>query len=178
MYLVMQLIHVLSVVFFAGNITVAVFWKMHGDRTRDARIMAHTIEGLIRSDRVFTMPAVLLLVITGFGAAGVGRLPVFETGWIFWSIVMVVISGLAYMVGVVPAQKKMAALTHTAVREERHASTGTHGAASGPAFDLEHGDRERYDALTRSWNLWGSISLIAVLVAITFMVLKPSLPGL
>jgi hypothetical protein len=31
---------------------------------------------------------------------------------------------------------------------------------------------------TRSWNVWGMIALIAPLVAVALMVLKPALPGL
>ena len=167
MYLAMQFVHILSVIVFLGNIILAVFWKAHADRTRDPRLMAHALAGIIRSDRFFTMPGVTLLVVTGFGAAGIGKMSVFGTGWLFWSLVLVVISAVAYMAGVSPAQKKMAALAQIAA-----------AAGAGPSAGPGEFDRERYDALTRSWNLWGTIALLAPLVAAALMVFKPSLPAL
>ena len=49
MYLAMKVLHVLAVVLFLGNIITGVFWKAHGDRTGDPRIIAHTLEGIIRA---------------------------------------------------------------------------------------------------------------------------------
>ncbi len=82
-YLIFKLVHVFAVILFLGNIIIAVFWKSHGDRSEDPRIMAHTIRGIIRADRFFTMPAVAFLILAGFGAMGIGYIP-FETGWILW----------------------------------------------------------------------------------------------
>lgn len=49
MYLAMKTLHVLAVVLFRGNIITGLFWKAHGDRTGDPRIIAHTLEGIIRA---------------------------------------------------------------------------------------------------------------------------------
>ena len=70
MYLAMKTLHVLAAVLFLGNIITGLFWKAHGDRTGDPRIIAHTLDGIIRSDRWFTIPSVLLILVSGFGAAG------------------------------------------------------------------------------------------------------------
>ena len=67
MYLAMKTLHVLAVVLFLGNIITGLFWKAHGDRTADPRIIAHTLEGIIRSDRWFTIPGVVLIVAFGVG---------------------------------------------------------------------------------------------------------------
>jgi uncharacterized membrane protein len=49
MYLASKLLHVFAVVLFLGNITIGVFWKLFGDRTRDPRIIAHTMAGIIEA---------------------------------------------------------------------------------------------------------------------------------
>lgn len=148
-YLIFKLIHVLAVIFFVGNIVIAIFWKIHGDKSGDPEIIAHTIRGIISSDKIFIMPSVGILILTGFGTAGIGLLPTFETGWILWGLILVIISGLAFMTKVVPLQKDLLKI------------------ASSDSFD-----KERYATISRQWNIWGSISTIAPIIAIIFMVLK------
>ncbi len=150
MYLVLKLIHVAAVVLFLGNIIVGVFWKAHGDRTRDPRIMAHTMDGIIRSDRLFTVPGVILILIGGFGAAGVGGLPMLRTPWILWSIILFTISGIAFMARLVPVQRELLAI-----------------AQANPM------DWDRYHRVSRSWDVWGAVALLTPVAAMVLMVLKP-----
>lgn len=159
MYLTLKLIHIAAVVAFLGNITTAVLWKTHADRSADPVIIAHALRGIIRSDRWFTMPGVVGILVGGFGAAGVGGYPLLGTGWIFWSIVLFTISGVAFMARLVPVQREMAALADTGV--------------SGGRFDWDH-----YRRLSRSWRIWGLVALLTPVVALILMVLKPQIPGL
>ena len=69
MYLVLKLLHVVAVIAFLGNITTGLFWHKHGARTRDPRILAHTMDGIIRADRLFTMPGVFAIILSGVAAA-------------------------------------------------------------------------------------------------------------
>jgi uncharacterized membrane protein len=148
-YLIFKLIHVLAVIFFVGNITIGFFWKNHGDKSNDPKIIAHTIRGIIKSDRMFTMPAVAFLIVAGFGAAGIHFLPVIETGWILWGIILIIISGAAFMAKVVPAQKRLLKI------------------AEADPFDME-----LYATVSKEWSLWGGIATIAPLIAVILMVLK------
>src|SRR3972149_3295805 len=68
MYLAMKALPVLAVVLFLGNIITGLFWKAHGDRTADPRIISHTLQGIIRSDRWFTVPGLLLIIAFGVAA--------------------------------------------------------------------------------------------------------------
>lgn len=156
MYLTLKLLHLVAVVLFLGNITTGVFWKAHADRTGDARIIAHTLEGIIRSDRWFTIPGVVLILVGGLGAAGVGGLPVLRTGWIVWSIVLFTVSGLAFVLRVAPLQARM----HRLVKA---------GAESGAM------DWARYRAWSRQWGFWGAVALVTPAAAMVLMVLKPNL---
>lgn len=157
-YLVLKVVHIVSVVMFLGNITTGIFWKEHADRTRDAKAIAHALDGIIRSDRMFTIPGVLGIVFAGVGTAMVGHLPILGTGWIFWSLVLFSISGLTFGIWVAPLQRKMLALMRA-------------GAAGTP-------DWAAYQSLSRTWAFWGAVALLAPAAALVLMVLKPALPGL
>ena len=153
MYDALKLLHVLAAVVFVGNITTAVFWKLHADRSGDPRLIAHAVDGLIRSDRLFTGPGAVLLLITGFGVAGIGGYSILGTGWILWSIVLFLVSGAAYGMRLAPLQRRM-----------RGVAVGEGGAPF---------DAARYRALSAQWAVWGTVALLAPAVAIVLMVLKP-----
>lgn len=155
MYIALKILHVAAVVIFLGNAVTGILWKIHADQTKDPSIIRHTIAGLIRADRWFTIPGVLLILISGFGAAGVGGLPVLRTPWILWGIILFTLSGIAYMARVVPLQRQMLNVARSGVE------TGN--------FNWD-----KYRALSRGWNLWGTIALLAPALAMIAMIAKPS----
>jgi len=156
MYLLLKLVHIAAVVMFIGNITTGLFWHRHGLRTRDPRLLAHTMDGIIRSDRLFTIPAVIVIVITGVMAAIQGHLPLLRTGWIAWTLLLFTVSGLVFAFSVVPLQRQL--------RDVARA-----GAASG-TFDYA-----QYHARALRWEYWGAVALLTPLAAMVLMVLKPGL---
>jgi uncharacterized membrane protein len=156
-YFVLKLIHIAAVIVFLGNVSIGIFWKSVADRTADPRIMAHTVRGIIKADRWFTIPAIIVLLMAGFATAGAGRIPILGTGWILWSLILFTIAGIAFG-PVSRVQRQLAALA---------------SAASGPA-DF---DAAGYRRLSGVWNAWGLIALIAPVMALIFMVLKPALPA-
>jgi uncharacterized membrane protein len=153
-YLAMKTLHVLAVVLFLGNIITGIFWKAHGDRTADPRIVAHTLEGIIRSDRRFTLPGVVLIVVFGVAAAILGRLPILGTGWIWQSIVLFGVSGLAFMLQVAPLQRRLLALAAAGVSGQRW-------------------EEATYRRLPRRWEFWGIVAILTPLAALILMVYKP-----
>ena len=157
MYLVLKLIHVVAIIAFLGNISTGLYWKAIADRTRDVHVITHTLAGIIRSDRWFTIPSIVVIVLSGVATALVGHIPVLGTGWILWSIVLFAASGAAFG-PVARAQRDMLDLA-------REAAAG----------ELDWG---RYRELTRKWELWGTIALGMPLLAVVLMVLKPALPSL
>jgi len=154
-YLILKLFHVLAVIIFIGNITVGIFWKMYAQKSKDAKRIAFTFNGIIKADRIFTMPSVIAILIFGFAAAG-GNYNILTTGWIFWSLILFIISGAAFMAKIVPLQKKIYAL----------------------AGDISKFNWDEYKKLSNQWDLWGCIALITPIIAVVLMVLKPNLPGI
>jgi uncharacterized membrane protein len=154
MYLWLKLAHVLGVVLFVGNIVTGVFWHKHAMGTRDARIIAHAMDGIIKADRLFTMPGVVLILATGIAGAIQGGLPILGTGWILWTVVLFAVSGLVFMVRLAPLQREM----------HRYAQA----AAASEVFDYVG-----YHRLSKQWDFWGALATVTPLVGIALMVLKP-----
>ena len=154
-YSIYKVIHLAAVIIFLGNIATGLFWKAHADRSSNPQIIAHTLHGIIRSDRWFTIPAIVVILIGGFGTASKGGLPILRTGWIFWSIVLFTMSGIAFSARVAPLQKQLFEL------------------AQAGEFDWS-----RYRVLSKAWEWWGAFALLTPVAAAVLMVLKPTLPGL
>ncbi len=155
MYLWLKLLHIAAVIAFLGNITTGLFWHAHAARTRDPRLLAHTIDGIIRSDRLFTIPGVVIIIAGGVAAAIVGGYPILRTGWILWSLVLFAVSGLVFVIRVAPLQVRLRALAQA-------------GVAQG-SFDWPG-----YQRLAHSWERWGAVALLTPVAALVLMVLKPS----
>ncbi|MFY9719385.1 MAG: DUF2269 family protein [Candidatus Cybelea sp.] len=150
-YLVLKLLHVAGVVLFLGNITVGVFWKWFADRSRNATIMAFTLDAINRADRIFTIPGIVLLLAGGLGAAYVGNIPILSTGWLLWGLIAFILSGVAF---------------GPLSRVQRQLSRAAHA-----------GNLEEYERLSKGWDLWGAIALILPIIAFVLMILKPALPA-
>ena len=156
MYLPMKLLHIVAVIAFLGNIATGLFWHMHAARTRDARLLAHTMDGIIRSDRLFTIPGVAVIIASGITTAVIGGLPLLRTGWILWTLVLFGISGLTFMAAVAPLQKRLLALAQA-------------GSVKG-SFDYPG-----YAVAARRWEIWGAVALLTPVAGLVLMVLKPAL---
>ena len=152
-YFILVLIHVIAVIIFLGNITIGPFWKSQAEKTKDRLIILRTWEGIIKADRLFTMPGVSILLLFGIGAALHGGYNLINTGWIFWSILLYIISGAAFMAKVVPIQKRIVAL----------------------AKDESNFRWDEYLKMSKQWDFWGSIATLAPWVAVIFMVIKPNI---
>jgi len=156
MYLLMKLLHIAAVIMFLGNITTGLFWHAHAARTRNPRLLAHTMDGIIRSDRIFTVPSVVGVIVTGIAATIYGNFSILRTGWILWTLILFSISGLIFMIRVAPMQRQLRALAEAGVQ------SGT--------FEFAH-----YRALAVRWEVWGAAALLTPVAGLVLMVMKPSL---
>ena len=154
LYLALKALHILSVVLFLGNIITGVFWKVHADQTGDLRARAQALDGIIKADRWFTVPGVLLIVATGVSMALLAHVPMLSTLWIGASLALFGVSGLAFGLAVGPLQKKLL--------------TNVRAGLSG------NWDETQYNALSRSWGIWGIVATAAPVIALFLMVMKPA----
>lgn len=152
-YSYLKLIHLIAVMIFLGNIVTGLFWMSIAVRTKDLKIINFTMKGIIKADRYFTIPGVLIITAGGFLAAISGHFPILRTGWILWSIIMFSISGLAFAFKVAPLQKKIYNLT---LNKEQMADFNWEG----------------FKKIYVKWDIWGLIALLTPLAAFVMMVLK------
>lgn len=156
MYLLIKLLHILAVIAFLGNITTGLFWHAQVARSGDPTLLANIMRGIIRSDRLFTVPGVIGIIGSGVAMAIRGGFPILGTGWILWTLMLFLISGVIFTLRVAPLQKR---LLHVAEQ-----------GIAGKDFDAAH-----YRALALRWEIWGAASLATPFAALALMVLKPAL---
>lgn len=154
MYLALKLLHIVAVILFLGNITTGLFWHAHAARTRDPKLLAYTMDGIIRSDRWFTLPGVVGIIAAGVFLAVYGHFPLLGTPWILWTLVLFAISGVVFGSRIAPLQRRLKALAETGMRG---------------GFDYGS-----YRALALRWEVWGAIALLTPVAGLVLMVLKPA----
>ena len=151
-YLYLKLLHILAVIIFLGNIITGLFWMRLAVKTKDLKIISHSINGVICSDRLFTIPGVLFIVAAGIFTAIFGHYPLMRTGWILWSIILFSVSGISFGWKVAPLQKKLSKITSP---------------DNSNPFDWNV-----FMKVFKEWEIWGLIALITPLLALCMMVLK------
>lgn len=154
LYLILKSLHVLGVVLFLGNIITGVFWKWHADRAGDLPVRAAVLAGIIHSDRLFTLPMVGLIIVTGVANALMAHMPLLGTPWIAWGIGLFLLSGMVFSMRVGPLQKKLLACVEAGIAGNWEPAT--------------------YAALSRQWLIWGSVATGAPLIVVFLMVFKPT----
>ena len=152
LYTWLKLFHIIAVVIFLGNIFTGLFWMRLAVKTKDVRIIHHSIKGVILSDKYFTIPGVIFITTAGIFTALLGDIPLIRTGWILWSLILFSISGIAFGWKVAPIQKKLMRLT---------------GAEYSGEFDWKV-----FNKAFRDWELWGGVALVTPILALVMMVLK------
>ena len=65
-YSYLKLIHLIAVMIFLGNIITGLFWMHIAVKTKDLKIISFTIKGIIKADRYFTIPGVIVITTGGF----------------------------------------------------------------------------------------------------------------
>jgi uncharacterized membrane protein len=152
-YSILKLLHVAAVIIFLGNIITGHFWMHLAIRSKDINIIRHSVIGVMRSDRIFTIPAVIIIIAAGILAAVYGNISILRTGWIVWSIVLFSLSGVIFSTKLSVLLRKM--LEH---------------------INKQHGNSEQewifIDNLYRQWNTWAVIAIMLPLTALIMMVLK------
>jgi len=152
-YALLKLLHVTAVIIFLGNIVTGHFWMHIAMKSKDLKIIRHSILGVIKSDRIFTIPGVIFILTGGILAAIYGRIPILRTGWILWSIILFALSGFIFSTKLSAYQRKIYELS-------LHDS---------PITDLEW---RTLDTVYVKWKTWGFIAISLPLTALTMMILK------
>jgi len=152
-YLLLKTIHLLAVVAFLGNIATGLFWMRFAVRTNDLKIIRHTASGIIASDRLFTIPGVIIITAGGFSTAIYAGIPLLRTGWIFWPIILFSLSGVFFAYKVAPLQSKMRRYLDTSILNNSY-------------------EEKKFTSLLRQWEFWGFMALVTPILSFLMMILK------
>jgi uncharacterized membrane protein len=147
-YALYKLVHVIAVVLFLGNTTLGLFWVANAEKTRDPRIIGHAMQGIIRADRWFTAPGVVLIIAGGVAAAIAGGLKLLSIGWIVGSILMFSLSGVVFGFALAPLQRQIVSIAKS------------------------NSDPQALQRLLRRWHVYGWLALLPLWLAVAMMTLK------
>lgn len=146
------LLHLIGAVLFLGNIVTAAFWKVRADLQSDIGIIHSTNKNLMLADVVFTLPGLILIIVSGIlMAAREGALSE-GFNWLTLSLILFAVTGVVWLAILIPLQRAMI----------RHSSPA---AASG-------GLPEAYRKATRLWNGFGIAATLLSLAILYLMVTK------
>lgn len=99
--LTIKFIHVIVVALYTGNIFLSMLWMRQAVKSGNQSLVNHTTRVIIKSDRLITIPAVVIILLAGVFSAMLKGYSIHGTGWIIWSFVMLLIAGFAYSVKLV-----------------------------------------------------------------------------
>lgn len=152
-YLLLKTLHIFGVIIFLGNIIITAFWKIFADFTRDWRVIAFSQRLVSYTDICFTLLGVLLIAITGpLLANNYGEY--LHVYWIFWGLTLFIISGIIWVLLLIPIQIKLHLLANQ--------------------FSESTTIPKVYWVYESIWAIGGIIATIIPLASLYFMVFKPN----
>ncbi|MEK6991081.1 DUF2269 family protein [Paenibacillus sp. FSL K6-1566] len=146
-------LHITGSVLFVGNIITAAFWKVRADIEGNPSHIHRTAKNVMLADYVFTLPGLLLLIVSGIVMAGRSGFGIGGMNWLTASLVLFGVTGLIWGGVLIPLQKSM-------IRHSRH-SVESGAVTAG------------YKKASRYWAIFGTIATLLPLAILYFMVSKP-----
>ena len=151
------LLHVFGMILVLGNIAVSSLWMTQARKTGDRGILFHAAKTIFRSDLLFTLPGMILIV--GPGVLLVGGVEDWSrASWAELTLALVAVIVFIWLTQVVRYQRGMLRVTKEAA-------------------ELRIGLSQAFYYYERRWSLWNALVTILLLVSLYLMVFKPHLWG-
>jgi uncharacterized membrane protein len=100
-------LHIVGVVLFLGNIVTAAFWKVKADVNKNPTIIHQTAKNVMLADYFFTIPGLILIIVSGNLMAVQAGYSMSEYNWFTLSMFLFLITGLIWGIILIPIQRKM-----------------------------------------------------------------------
>ena len=152
-YLILKSLHIFGIIIFLGNIIITAWWKVMADRTRNPTIVAFAQRQVTLTDYVFTLGGVVIISSTGIGNAVLHNIDYLNINWLSWGYWLYVISGVIWIIILIPVQIKQASMAKQFVKDNN-------------IPDL-------YWTLGKIWIIFGVLAILLPLINIYWMVFKP-----
>ena len=145
-----KVLHVLAACLFLGNVVVSGTWAFLAERTRNFEVVSFSNRLVLITDVMFTLTGALLVVYTGYLMSHrYAGAPASSQAWISWSYMLFGLSGLIWLLVLVPIQLRQRLLL------KRHLSI-----------------TPEYLKLSRIWQISGAIATIVPLPIVYLMIAK------
>lgn len=150
-YLLLKFIHILSAVVVAGTGTGIAFFMLMASRSNNPEAIKVTAKNVILADWLFTLPSVLILLITGpLLMAKLGYS--FSSPWFLWVLGLFLFVGSCW-IPVLRIQYKLYRASNN--------------------MTPESGVTREFKQLMRLWVALGILAFSAILVIFWLMIFKP-----
>ncbi|MCQ6560562.1 DUF2269 family protein [Paenibacillus mendelii] len=145
-------LHVVGVVIFVGNIITAAFWKVRADVQKNPVIIHSAVKNVMLADYVFTLPGLILIIVSGIIMAVQADLSMRGLNWLTVSFILFAVTGAVWLAVLIPLQRAM-------IR---------HSAAS-----IESGSMSsEYSRVSRLWAVFGIIATVLPVAILYLMISK------
>lgn len=145
-------LHLLGVLLMVGNIVTAAFWKIRADLTGNPGVIHHTVKNIMTADYFFTIPGLVLIIISGCTMAGRSGASFSGWNWLTLSLILLAVTGFIWLAVLIPLQLKMIRFSAACVEE---------GAVSA-----------EYRVASRRWAIFGIAATLLPIVILYLMVMK------
>lgn len=145
-------LHVLGAILFVGNIVTAALWKTMADRSGNPAVIHQAARNVMLADWAFTVPGLVLLVVSGSLMAERGGYALDGLNWLTLSLILFGLSGAIWLAALIPLQRRMIRLSEEALR------TGV--------------PSESYRKASRNWAIFGTAATLLPIVILYLMVSK------
>lgn len=146
-------LHIAGCVLFLGNIITAAFWKVRADLKGDPAEVHNTVKNVMLADLVFTLPGLLLIIISGVVMAVQAGYAMGGMNWLMASMILFGVTGILWAGFLIPLQKGMIRHSMQSIRD---------GVISAG-----------YKRVSTYWAVCGTIATLLPIVILYFMVSKP-----
>ncbi len=146
-------LHVLGAVLFLGNIIITAFWKVMADTSGDLNLIYIASQKVLIADYIFTIPGLILLIVTGNVMAYSLGYPMSGWNWVSVSNWLFIVTGIIWCAVLLPLQFRM-------VRSSKESL-------------LQGSLNESYVKAYRHWILFGSLATLIPVYILYVMTVKP-----
>lgn len=148
-----RIVHHLSMAIFIGNIIATLVWKVYAERTGNPSLVCQTLRTAVLTDKTITIPAVLLVTVSGALLMVLKRMSIFGHAWLLWSIALWIVSALAAALYLIPWLARLHTLAEQQQGQER----------------LDN----NYYARARQWNTASLLLILSPIAILVLMLVKP-----
>jgi uncharacterized membrane protein len=145
-------LHLIGVILFVGNIITAAFWKVRADLLKNPAIIYSTVKNVMLADYVFTIPGLVLIIVSGIVMAVQAEMDLSGLNWLTLSLILFAITGVIWLAILIPLQRGMI----------RHIAQCT-----------ESGNiSKEYRQASRNWAIFGIAATLLPIVILYLMITK------